>query len=136
MVKFFNFAKLAAVLLLVVIWMRGIFVESNPINPDHIDEVEGILDIGSDNASLIGTAIDRTEYELVLRETDPTTGAIFYAMNGSPVQGRLKAYLEDESAQEGRFLGYLKTHPDGESATWVIIPKPLFLLLTDQSPSQ
>lgn len=124
---------------LMAFWVRNFVVERGPSNTDHIDSTEELVFPGKEHAITgIGTdnhSLDSTEYQIVLYERDPATGSRFFSVNGSPVQGRLKAYL-DAATEEGEgTLAIQIDHPDGESSKWVEIPMTLFLSLTDQAPS-
>jgi hypothetical protein len=126
-------------LVLTACWVRSFVVERGPSNMDHIDSTEDLVFPGKENAIAgIGTdnhSLDSTEYQIVLYERDPATGSRFFSVNGSPVQGKLKAYL-DAATKEGEGTLAIKIdHPDGESSKWVEIPMTLFLSLTNQAPS-
>lgn len=113
---------------LVAGWMSRSMIQSRPIKSDRLDEVDAVEKVGKDDRPF-----DSTKYEAVFQETDPTTGSKSFFVDGSPVQGKLKAYLEDPALWEGDEIVALKTHPDAEPVTWLMIPKPLYLTLTDQS---
>jgi hypothetical protein len=128
---------LVLALVLMACWVRSFVVEGDPSNTDHIDSTEELVLPGKEHAITgIGTdnhSLDSTEYQIVLYERDPATGSRFFSVNGSPVQGKLKAYL-DAATEEGT-LAIKINHPDGESSKWVEIPMTLFLSLTDHAPS-
>lgn len=96
MVKFFKFvapvtlAVAPVALVFVAGWMRGFVVESRPISTARLGEDDAIAEIGSDT-----TPVDWKNCEPVLYERDPATGSRIFSVNGSPVQGKLKAYLDD-----------------------------------------
>lgn len=119
-------------------WRSISFVtERSPLNLEHLDSTDTPSVSDQDPAVAVieagSRSQDSTELQIVMYERDPMTGARFFSVNGSPVQGRLKAYLD--AATEKQELTVMVNHPDGESYKWVEIPLPLFLSLTDQSPS-
>lgn len=127
MVKFFKFVTLAVALVVVAGLVRSFFVETvPPTSTDRLSNEEDVAEVATNNPF-----VGPIEYQIVLFDRDPTTGMRVFTVNDSPVQGKLKAYLEDQVAREGGDLIFFKNHPDGESNTWVEIPKPLFLSLTE-----
>jgi len=132
--KFFKFAVVTVAFVLVACWTRPLVFELRPFKAERL-EITGTPSIPDKKPAVTAVGIDRRlldsrESQIVLYERDPMAGSRFFSINGTPVQGRLQAYLD--TAMEEQELTIFVNHPDGESCKWVEIPMPLFRSLTDQ----
>jgi hypothetical protein len=138
MIKVFKSVMLAmAVTPVLIAWWSNSVTERRRLNVDRLDVVDTPSVPDQDSAvagaGIDSNSLDATERQIVRYEKDPMTGSRFFSVDGSPVEGKLKAYLD--AAREAGELTIMVNHPEGESEKWVEIPIPLFLSLTDQPPS-
>lgn len=118
MVKVFKFVLPAVAMapVLAAWWSINSVTERRTLEVDRLDVTE-TSSVPDQNPAVPGTGIngrslDSTERQVVLYEKDSKTGSSFFSVNGSPVEGKLKAYLDAARAQGN--LAILVNHPDGE----------------------